>query len=520
MPDAEKIQTQLQRILSHPEFLATDQQRAFLQFVVSETIEGRADDIKGYTVATCVFGRKADFDPSFDPVVSVQAHKLRRALERYYLLDGKQDPIRIDIPKGRYVPTFCEQAVTESDGTPKSKQQSETGFEESWPSVLIRPFQNLTGDSELNYLSIGLAIELATEITRYRDIRVLMQGPEGHGRRVSDSSARFAIDGSVRKDSAGIRVAVNLIDTSAHTQIWSDMHASDLKAAQLFAFQEHVARVVVAKIAGETGIIARALSVESKNTPPHDIKTYEAMLRYYEFNLDFSEKTFLSAYEALKLATSKEPDCGRAWSMLGRLYANNYSMELFDIETPLEEALAYAERGAKLDPANQRVRLILAYVLLFKNELTAGLAEADRSLALNPSSLILLDNIGYMMTLFGDWKRGPAMIRKAIELNPYYSPICHYALWLDWVRKGEYEQAYLETLNFRSPVLFWEPLMKAAVLGLLGKSAEGRQAVHDLLTLKPDFPSRGGILIRHYIKFENIVERVLEGLNKVGLRIE
>jgi len=193
-------------------------------------------------------------------------------------------------------------------------------------------------------------------------------------------------------------------------------------------------------------------------------------------------------------------------------------MELFDIETPLEEALAYAERGAKLDPANQRVRLILAYVLLFQNEFTAGLAEADRSLALNPNSLIILENIGYLMTLFGDWIRGPALIRKAIKLNPYYSTIVHYTLWVDWVRRGEYEQAYIETLNFRSPLLFWEPLMKAAVFGLLGKLAEGRKAVDALLTLKPDFPSRGRVLIGHYIKFEEIVERVVDGLTQAGLK--
>jgi adenylate cyclase len=107
--------------------------------------------------------------------------------------------------------------------------------------------------------------------------------------------------------------------------------------------------------------------------------------------------------------------------MLARLYSLNYSLELFDRETPLEKAVAFAERGVKRDPANQRVRMIMAFILLFKNELSAGLAEVDRALQLNPNSLIILENIGYLMTLFGDWERGPALINQAIEQNPYYN---------------------------------------------------------------------------------------------------
>ena len=85
-PAAEQIQLQLSRILDSAEFKATRQQRAMLEFVVSETLAGRAIEIKGYTVATQVFGRGEDFDQATDPIVSIQANKLRRALERYYLI--------------------------------------------------------------------------------------------------------------------------------------------------------------------------------------------------------------------------------------------------------------------------------------------------------------------------------------------------------------------------------------------------------------------------------------------------
>ena len=519
-PADEEIKKQLRRILDSPEFQATDRQREFLRFVVTETIAGNSHEIKGYTIATRVFGRKENFDQATDPIVSIQANKLRRSLERYYLISGQQDPVHIDIPKGTYVPTFFEQRVAESDGTSSSGEGSEIRFEGSWPSVLVRPFQNLTDDSAMNCWAVGLATELATEITRYQEIRVLMYGPEGSGKRASDTAARFVIDGSVRKDRAGIKVAVHLVDTTTNTQVWGDIHRSDFEAGQLIAFQEEVARVIAAKIACEDGIISKNLAIKSKNIPPSDLKTYEAMLRYYEFSMVFSGDTFLRALEALKVASVNEPECGLVWSMLGRLYASNYSMELMNQVTPLEEAIGFAEKGVYLNPDNQRARVILAFTRLLNDEIPAGLAEVERALALNSNSLLFIDNIGYLFTLFGDWKRGPALIRKAIKLNPYYNITVHYALWLDWVRQEKYEQAYLETLIFRKSMLFWDPLIKAAAFGMIGRYEEGKRATEELLKLKPDFPSRGRILIKHYIKFKDIVERTIDGLSKVGLEIE
>jgi adenylate cyclase len=205
--------------------------------------------------------------------------------------------------------------------------------------------------------------------------------------------------------------------------------------------------------------------------------------------------------------------------MLARLYSLNYSLELFDLETTIEDAAAFAERGIKLDPTNQRVRMIMAFILLFKNELSAGLAEVDRALQLNPNALVVLENLGYLMTLFGDWQRGPALINQAIVQNPYYNISVHYALWVDWVRQEKYEQAYEETLHFNRPLLFWDPLLKATNLGLLGRIEEGVQAGKDLLRCKPDFPARGRLLIRHYIKFDDIEAKVILGLKEIGIDI-
>jgi adenylate cyclase len=100
------IERHLERVLASDAFDASERNRRFLRFIVEETINGRSDRLKGYTIAVAVFERGCEFDPQLDPVVRIEAGRLRRSLERYYLTDGARSEIRITIPKGRYVPEF------------------------------------------------------------------------------------------------------------------------------------------------------------------------------------------------------------------------------------------------------------------------------------------------------------------------------------------------------------------------------------------------------------------------------
>lgn len=514
---AEKICAQLERILSSGEFHATERQRQFLIFVVREAIAGRGQELKAYTVATKVFGRSADFDQATDPIVSIHANKLRRALERYYLVAGREDPLHIDIPKGTYVPTFRTQSSAQPATIPNCEALPHTLFEGSWPTVLVRPFQNLTGDRERDYLGVGLATELAVEIARFQEIRVSLYRLDQYGKASAESVARFAVDGTIREDRTGIKVTVYLTDTTTSIQIWGDSHRSDLEAAHLIAFEEEVARVVAAKLAGEHGIIAKTIAFESRSTPPSALKTYEAVLRYYEYDQTLTVESFVRALAALEHAASAEPQCGQVWTLLGRLHASAYSLGVPGFDGALTTAVTFAEKGVRLNPHDQRARGVLAFVRMVGNEIPAARREIAEALALNPNSLVILDGIAYLMTLLGDWEHGPALIRRVITLNPFYNPIVHYALWADWLRQEGYEQAYLETLQLSTPSLFWEPLAKAATLGLLGRHDEGKRAAAELLRLRPDFPARGHVLIGHYIKSAEIFDRVVEGLRNVGV---
>src|SRR5262249_37680317 len=95
-----EIRAQLDRILASADFDVPGRVRRFLDYVVTEALSGRASRIKAYSIAVEVFGRDATFDPQSDPVVRMEAGRVRRALERYYLTAGSSDPIVITIPKG------------------------------------------------------------------------------------------------------------------------------------------------------------------------------------------------------------------------------------------------------------------------------------------------------------------------------------------------------------------------------------------------------------------------------------
>ena len=118
-----EIRAQLEQILTSTDFDVPERAHQFLNYIVTEALSGRADRIKAYTIAVEVFGRGVTFEPQSDPVVRIEAGRVRRGLERYYLTAGSSDPIVITIPKGSYAPAFSrrtEEGRLDSAGLPSA----------------------------------------------------------------------------------------------------------------------------------------------------------------------------------------------------------------------------------------------------------------------------------------------------------------------------------------------------------------------------------------------------------------
>jgi adenylate cyclase len=280
------------------------------------------------TVAAEVFGRGPDFDSRIDPVVGIQAGILRRGLARYYATAGKNDPIRIDIPKDTYVPVFEKRFRAKGTDTAIDGLNPDISVKESLPSVLVLPLRNLSGDPKFDFWGIGLAAELATELNRYPDIRIMTLRSDNTNTDADQRAVRFVVDGSVRRDETCIKMILKLTDTRTGHQIWSESSRSSIEAAGLIAFQENLARSIAVKIAGERGWIMKILDKESKRHPPQHATVYEAVLRYIEYDMIFSPEAFSRALAALEKAVTIGPECGSARSMLARIFADIYAFDI------------------------------------------------------------------------------------------------------------------------------------------------------------------------------------------------
>ena len=111
-PTAEDVRAHLARLLASRAFPASGRNAKLLGYLIDQALAGRGDRIKAYDLAVSVLGREASFDAQADPIVRVEVGRLRRELDHYYLTDGRAEPFRIVIPKGRYV------AVWEALGEP------------------------------------------------------------------------------------------------------------------------------------------------------------------------------------------------------------------------------------------------------------------------------------------------------------------------------------------------------------------------------------------------------------------
>src|SRR5919198_4208731 len=100
------IREHLSGLLSSTAFAQVDRLKRFLRYVVEETVAGRSEKLKEYPIGVEVFDRETSFDPRTDPIVRVQARRLRSRLSRYYEEEGPQQQVRIELPKGSYIPVF------------------------------------------------------------------------------------------------------------------------------------------------------------------------------------------------------------------------------------------------------------------------------------------------------------------------------------------------------------------------------------------------------------------------------
>ena len=577
----DEIERQLERIIGSLDFEGSDRIRRFLRFIVEETLSGRQDAIKAYNIALAVFGRDHSFDPNGDPIVRIEAGRLRRALERYYLTAGAHDPIRITVPKGGYVPVFerIKPAPAAAAGPPVPRPRLRgiayaaagalvlaaflmvvkavwPGLGEGQPgdalrptdpadaghaavapraaagpgpSILVLPFANLSGDPANDHIADGLTAALVAALTRFDQLLVygvetgLHYGPEPDLAEIGDEhGVTYALTGMVRLAPQQVRVTGTLISVPDGRHLWSRSFAHQMTDANALTIQDEVADQV-ARILGDTyGVIFQEEMDGARDAPPTAWSAYRCVLgsyRYWRRPMPWDHAVIRTCLER---AVADDPDYAEAWANLALIHIDEYRYGFNprpDAPPALERALAAARRAVSLAPDGVRGHQALHLVYWLQHDIENSFAAAERALALNPHNTEVLAGMGLRYIVLGDVERGMPLLDEAFARNPQQNDFYLLGYVIFHYARREYEAALTYARRVDMPGCWCSHVALAAIYGQLGRRAAAHPHVEAILAMDPDFVQTGVEELQRRNLPPDLIDHFVEGLRKAGLPV-
>jgi len=487
------VRQQLDRILNSPTFQQVDRLKRFLTFITTEALVGRSDQLKEYVIGVQVFGKEDSFDPRTDPIVRVQARRLRARLVSYYRDAGQNDDVVIELPKGGYAPVF-KRRLGGALGAPRSLGAALV----SRNTVSVLPFADHSAQGNLDYFCRGLRQEIIDSLAKLPALRVLAWDdavPKA-------SDAAMIVVGSVRSTADAVKVSVQLIDGASGCYLWSE--SLNGAVADPLTVQESAARAVATRlqseITGESG--GRRVA---ENLAAHNLylqgryhlnqRTEEALRKAVDFfekaivedaqySLAYSglsdaygllghygvlgpadvwTKTTSAAASAVMLdGNSVEAHTSLAhvkstqdwdWSGAEREFQRAiglnarfptahhwYAMSCLAPMGRLDEALDEMLLAQSLDPVSSIIVRDVAVIHLYRRDLDAALDQCDHTIELNPHFSLAYLTLGFIQEQRNDFDEAVAAYQRAIALSPQ-TPRMHTALARTYALSGRRKQA-------------------------------------------------------------------------------
>ena len=466
---AESIRTELDKILDSRIFAHADRPSRFLRFVVEETLRDDATSLKEYSIGTAVLERAASFDPRVDPIVRVEAGRLRSRLHEYYKTEGSDDPLVIDLPKRTYVPVFGYRVPPQSDedfstDVAREAHLTATGVAAHPPgagrrtglliatsvsvigligisaavwkwfppasrrinSLAVLPLANLSGDASQEYFADGMTEALIAELGHIRDIRVIsrtsvMRYKNSHmplPQIARQLKADAIIEGGVLREGPRIRITVKLIDAGSDRQLWSETY--DKSISDVLALHAEVAQSVRVEVTGELTGDARELRKPRSAVTPDAVDAY-LKARYWA-----NKRTAESLKQAIEYyghAITADADYALPHSGLGEAYVLSIAYDFLPGKEYFPKIRTAALRAIELDDTLAEPHLLLAAVLTsFDWDWPAAERQYRRALALEPGFATAHQRYALALMWAGRFEDALSEIERAQELDPL-SPI-------------------------------------------------------------------------------------------------
>jgi adenylate cyclase len=513
----EEVRAQLASILGSPHFDASKRNRKFLSYVVEETLAGRADRIKAYSVATSVFGRDERFDPQLDSIVRIEAGRLRRSLERYYLTVGDDACMRIEIPRGSYVPVFTS--------PPQSQREAAGGP----PAILVAAFE-AEGDQSA-YLSFtrGFTRTLIIALTRFSGLRVF--GAENAMSHPADADPQglrrelavdYVLTGGTSLGSDRFEVDALLVETRSGRTVWAETFERALQPSEIIAVRNEVANLVARTLAQPYGIIQSDLGRDADGEPPETLGSYASVLRFYGYWRTFDPTVLEEVRTGLERTVASEPDYAEACACLSLLYSNAYrfghSIAAADLD-PKERALTLARRAVDRAPISSWAHYALGLARWFAGDPEGGLATLEAGRALNPNDTTILADLGQRYAMLARWDEAVRLLEESYARNPSQPGSYRVGLFLYHFAHGRYGEALAEARRVEAPQVLYGHLAVAAAAARLGRRKEATDALVAILALDPDYGKHVVADLESRSLAPELIRAVVDGLVEAGLHV-
>jgi len=477
------IRGQLEKILAHALFVRSARMGRFLRLAVERTLAGRTDELKEYLLGVEVFDRKSSYDPRVDPIVRVEARRLRSKLQAYYEGDGRDDPIVFEFATGSYAPRI------------HGKNEAPAAAPAAIPTVAVLPFANLSACSDHDYFSDGLTEELIHALTKVSGMKVVAWSSAARLRGVEQDvlearrrlQVANVLTGSVRISGGRLRVRAQLIETTTGVYLWSETF--DRQMQDVFAIQEEIARNIVRTLRIQlAGGPEKALLAASPTT----VSSYDYYLkgRYHWHRRTPSD--LARSIQYFQAAIEADPASALAHAGLADAYTLNVDHGQTHPAEGIPKAKAAAMRAIDLDPLLAEAYPSLAFIRShYDREWAESEALYRKAIALNPGyATAHMWLAADCLAMLGRLDEALPEIETALELDPL-SAITHELHGLIYVFKRDYQEAirrYQEILEF-DPSAYRAYAAMGRALSLQGQYAEALAMLEQARAIEEDVPN-------------------------------
>jgi adenylate cyclase len=390
------------------------------------------------------------------------------------------------------------------------------------PSIAVLPFENMSGDPEQEYFADGMVEEIITALSRFKWLFVIARNSsftfkgkavdvKEVGRRLG---VRYVLEGSVRKAAGKVRITGQLIDAITGAHIWADRFERDL--TDVFALQDEVTVAVVSAI--QPKLLQAEIALATRRRP-ENLTAYDFYLRAVQQSYSLTREGLAEAIRLAHRALELDPRFGPVAAMAGGCYMNNVLLgHAIDPQFERNEAVRLVRLALSIDDSDPDTLGWAAIISAnFVGDRESEIEMADRAVALNPNSFLVVNGRGHVYRIAGLLEEAVRTFELAIRLSPVdpLLPHCFGGMGFALIELRRFDEAVTagRKAQRHNPAYSGAYYRLASALAHLGRDAEARDAAARLVKLDPAFTIRARMGRRR----QSHVKLLIEGLRKAGL---